>query len=276
MAIYREKVQKWGTRLSARYFARISPDKLIAALQKISVGPSGVLFVHSSLAACGYFAGGPESVLDALGETCSTLCMPTHTYCYPEDPDNIAPLFDARSTPSKNGVLTEMFRKRTDVIRSIHSTHSLAAYGPLAREICTNHYKRDTPCGAATPYAMLVSLRASILLFGVSFHSYTLYHTAEDASGSEWAYEQGRMDTLRVINEEGEQRECLSRRQSRAPRRFRETGDLLEHAGLVKKIELGRSALLFVPDCSEVHDFLVERLRTTPDFLYQTCVASLR
>jgi len=239
------------------------------------VGPSGVLLVHTSLSKCGYFTGGPDAVLDAMRETCGTLCLPTHTYCYPDGPTAVAPLFDAGTTPSKNGMLTEVFRRRRGSTRSIHSTHSLAAAGPLADQICKDHYVYETPCGIGTPYARLLSLGASVLLFGVDFHSYTLYHTAEDASGSEYAYEPDTRDRLRVVDRSGAERECLSRRQSRTPRRFREAGVLLERAGLVHRLQLGRGSLLFVPDCSKVHDFLVERLSTTPDFLYQTCTASL-
>jgi aminoglycoside N3'-acetyltransferase len=113
------------------------------------------------------------------------------------------------------------------------------------------------------------------LLFGVTFHSYTLFHTAEDAAGSEFAYEPATVDRLRVVDEQGEQHECLSRRQSRAPRRFKEAGDRLESYGLACRITLGRGNLLFVPDCSRVHDFLVERLKRIPDFLYESCTSSL-
>jgi aminoglycoside 3-N-acetyltransferase len=272
---YRRQARKQLAVWSARCFSRISARELASALHAMRVGPSGVLLVHTSLSKCGYFVGGPDAVLDAMRAACATLCLPTHTYCYPDGSADVAPLFDAATTPSKNGVLTEMFRRRRESTRSIHSTHSLAAAGPLADHICKDHYLNDTPCGSGTPYARLLSLRASVLLFGVDFHSYTLYHTAEDASGSDCAYEPATRDRLRVVDGSGVERECVSRRQSRTPRRFREAGVLLERAGLVHRLELGRGSLLFVPDCSKVHDYLVERLRTTPDFLYQTCAASL-
>ena len=271
-----EQSRRWVRRFTARTFARISPEQLRAALEDLAVGPSRVLLVHSSLSACGYFTGGPDSVVDALTDVCSTLCMPAHTYCYPEGPESIAPLFSADRTPSKSGILTEAFSRRPGVTRSIHSTHSMAACGPLAEDLCRDHYKCDTPCGVGTPYAALVSLRASVLLFGVDFHSYTLFHTAEDASGSRWAYEECTLDQLRVIDERGGRQARASRRQSRTPRRFRETGTLLESAGLTSRITLGRGTLTFVPDCSKVHDFLVERLKQTPDFLYQSCARSLQ
>jgi aminoglycoside N3'-acetyltransferase len=108
-------------------------------------------------------------------------------------------------------------------------------------------------------------------MFGVTFRYYTLFHTAEWLSGSEYACEQGEMNQLRVVDERGEARECWSKRNGRGLPRFNEAGDLLESTGLVRRLKLGRGYLLYVPDCAMVHDFLVERLRRTPDFLRQSC-----
>jgi aminoglycoside 3-N-acetyltransferase len=253
----------------------IRPDEMRSALDRLTEGGREIMFVHASLSTCGHFTAGPVDVLRGLGEFCDTLAFPTHTYCYPSSPAEAGPLFNRGTTPSKNGVLTEIFRNQAGAIRSIHATHSLAASGALADEICSDHHRHNTPCGADTPYSRLVQRRAAILLFGVTFHSYTLFHTAEDASGSEFAYERGTLDRLRVVDEVGQQRVCWSRRQSRAPRRFEEAGGLLERGGLARRITLGRGDLLFVPDCSRVHDFLVDRLEKVSDFLYQSCSSML-
>ena len=254
----------------------IGPEEMRSTLNRLIGDGSEILFVHASLSNCGRFTAGPSDVLRGLSEFCHTLAFPTHTYCYPSLPGEPGPLFDPKTTPSKTGLLTELFRKQTGALRSIHATHSLAASGTLAREICHDHYRQDTPCGAGTPYSRLVQRRSAVLLFGVTFHSYTLFHTAEDASGSEFAYEHGTLDRLRVVDEPGEQHDCWSRRQSRAPRRFKEAGGLLENAGLARRLTLGGGALLYVPDCCRVHEFLTERLRKIPDFLYQSCTGGLQ
>jgi aminoglycoside 3-N-acetyltransferase len=244
-------------------------------LERVTDGGTELLFVHSSLSGCGYFTAGSEDVLQSLRAIAGTLSLPTHSYCYPAAPGEDAPLFDRATTPSQSGLLTEIFRTQQSVVRSIHATHSIAATGPLAQLLTASHYSSSTPCGLGTPYDRLVQRRASILLFGVAFHCYTLFHTAEDASGSEFAYELGTEDQLVVVDEIGRQRACWSRRQSRAPRRFEEAGSLLERSGLVRRVSLGRNSLLFVEDCSRVHEFLVERLRKIPDFLYQSCTRGL-
>ncbi len=272
----RQKLSKLAKRVS-RQFNRISPEATRRALGQAvgQVGGADLLFVHSSLSGLGHFTGGPEDILAALREVSGTLGLPTHTYTYPEVLGEAAAVFDAATTPSHNGQLTEIFRAQSGVIRSVQSTHSLALAGPLAAQLTAGHYLCDTPAGAGTPYARMIEAKASALMWGVSFHSYTFYHTAEDAAGSPFAYEPETRDRLRVIDETGQPRECISRRQTRDPRRFAECGELMERAGLVRRTPLGKGALLFVPDCAKAHDFLVERLRKVPDFLFMNCAAPL-
>src|SRR5712691_3451449 len=156
----------------------IRPEEMRSILAQL-IGKSEILFAHTSLSSCGRFTAGPCDVLRGLGAFCDTLVLPTHTYCYPTSPNEAGPLFDRETTPSKTGLLTEIFRTQASATRSIHATHSLAASGALAEQICCDHYRHDSPCGADTPYSRLVLSRASVLLLGVTFHSYTLFHTAE-------------------------------------------------------------------------------------------------
>lgn len=265
----RRAVRGW-----ARIASPIAPRDLQSALGRLT-NDVKILLVHSSLTACGHFTGGPGDVLRAIKDVCGTLVMPTFSYGYSEPAGSPGPVFDASTIPSQTGLLTEIYRAQPGVIRSRHATHSLAASGALAGEICAGHELQESPCGAGSPFDRMVQRSASALLLGVSFHSYTFFHTAEDASGSLFAYEAGTRDRLRVVGEDGRIRECWSKRQSRAPRRFAEAGDLLERAGLVRRMPLGRGALLFVPDCALAHEFLVERLKRIPDFLYQSCSSAL-
>jgi aminoglycoside N3'-acetyltransferase len=232
------------------------------------------MLVHSSLSALGWFVSGASDVIDRLSEACDTLVMPTHTYCYPDTLGVDGPIFDPTRTPSKVGLLTDLLWRRQGVCRSIHSTHSLAIQGDYRQDWCVGHYLQDSPCGEGTPYSYLVEAGASVLMLGVSFNSYTLFHTAEFAAHSEYAVEPNIVDRLRLVDERGVVRVRLSRRQGRSPMRFAEVGDLLESKGLVQRQQLGMGHLLFVPDASKVHDFLLERLKRTPDFLRRSCRSS--
>jgi aminoglycoside 3-N-acetyltransferase len=227
--------------------------------------------VHSSLSALGQIDGGAVTVIDQLGEFCGTLCMPAHSYCYPDSENEPGPIFDRQSTPSQVGLISEQFRSQPGVVRSINPTHSLAARGELADEICVGHYATDTPCGKGTPYARMIDRRCAALMFGVSMHSYTFFHTAEDAAGSSFAYEEGTQDRLRVRKESGDVYEYLGRRQTRNERRFREMDIVLEKAGLLRRCRLGLGELLYLPDCHAVNEFLVERLGGRGDYLFKSC-----
>lgn len=260
----------------SRFATRIAPELLRRSLDEILPHKIPLLFVHASLSSCGQFLGGGDDVIDALNERADMLGFPTHTYCYPPTPLDEGPLFDRTITPSQNGLITEMFRRRPTVIRSNHATHSVAFQGKQANEICINHYECNTPCGNGTPYASMLTMKASVLLFGVTFHSYTLFHTAEDDAESEVAYEPRVVDRLRVIDEHARIRTTHSKRQSRTPRRFQEAGEHLIRLGLAKRVGLGKSYLLFVPDSAQVNDYLVSKLRKTPDFLHATCELDLR
>ena len=252
----------------------ISPSQTRSALGSLLGSGVDLLFVHSSLSTLGSFTAGVPDAVAALGEVSGTLGMPTHSYTYPEAPGEPAPVFDPAMTPSANGILTETFRASRGTRRSVHSTHSLALRGPLER-LTEGHADCETPCGAGTPYERMIEAKASALMFGVTFHAYTFYHTAEDAAGSPFAYEPETRDRLRVLGADGQVQERISRRQTRDLRRFAACGDLMEAKGLVRRAPLGAGWLLFTPDVAKAHDFLVERLRRTPDFLYLNCTAPL-
>lgn len=268
-------LMKWQKRLQ-HWINPISPSRLQQTLDSLMPSKVEVLLMHSSLSSCGRFTGGANGVLDDVASRASTLLLPTHTYCYPESSDSVGPVFDAQKTPSRNGALTELFRSRPDTVRSIHATHSLAARGPMAAEIVSGHWQSQTACGRGTPYDKLLDRKGSVLMFGVSFHSYTLYHTAEDAAESPYAYEERTSDKLRVVDENGDVRICPSKRQSRVPRRFALAGEHLVAIGLVKKVPLRRSYLYFVEDCRAVHEYLVKKLKDYPDYLYHNCSTELK
>ena len=262
-------------RIARRLASPVTGTALRRALDEVTDGGCETLYVHSGLSSLGYMVGGPAVALKALADACDNLFLPTHSYCYPVAPGEPGPVFDAMTTPSQMGLLAETFRQQQDVVRSIHASHSLAGMGRLAQETCSGHYECETPCGEGTPYSHLVRRGAGALLLGVSFRYYTPFHTAEWESASDFAAEPGEIDRLRFIDETGQVRERLSKHQNRTLPRFHEAGEMLERLGFVRRRQLGLSALLFVPDMSQVHEFLVGRLKVHPDFLRSTCSAEL-
>jgi aminoglycoside 3-N-acetyltransferase len=232
--------------------------------------------VHSSLSACGHIEGGSAAVIDALREWIGdrTLVLPTHTYCYPDTHGNV-PAYDACSTPSVVGRITDDFWRQPGTVRSVHPTHSLAASGTDAPAICAHHELCDTPCGKGTPYERLVDHDSSALMFGVSMNAYTFFHTAEDAAGlpylyEEWPYSLRYRDQaggIHILN--------MWRHNMQIARRFAETRDWLEARGLLVSRSLGLGELLYLPHAAEVHASLLEELKRDPFFLLNEAAHSL-
>lgn len=175
---------------------------LQAHLDTLGIDPAGTLMVHISYKAIGDVDGRGDTVLDALAEYMrpGLLVLPSHTW----DNVNIKnPVMDVLYTPTCVGVLTEMFRKRPGVCRSLHPTHSLAALGTGAEEFVSGEEHISTPCGKDGTYYKLWQRNAQILLIGVNFTRNTYIHGIEEWDGAEGSISQKKTD-LYVINHQGQ------------------------------------------------------------------------
>ena len=159
---------------------------LVNALRAQGVKSSDILLVHSSLKALGYIEGGADSVIDSLiaciGEE-GTLLIPALSY------DNVcAPdyYFDLLNTPVCIGKIPETFRKREGVIRSIHPTHSVCAYGKLAKELTEYHSQSFTPAGRLSPFSLLRGKNAKLLMLGCTLSPNTSFHAIEEEAGVDY------------------------------------------------------------------------------------------
>ena len=89
-------------------------------------------------------------------------------------------IFDVRRTPSSMGLLTELFRRSADVVRSVHPTHPVAVWGHDAAALVEGHHAAGTPCGIGSPFARLLDRRGKILLLGTGVGVLTFFHTIEE------------------------------------------------------------------------------------------------
>lgn len=97
--------------------------------------------------------------------------------------------FDVRRTPSMMGLVSEFFRRRPNVLRSLHPTHPMLACGPDAEWIVADHELCRYPCGPGTPFEKLVSLDAKAVFFNVPFDNFTFFHNLEHLVSSELPFE---------------------------------------------------------------------------------------
>ncbi len=154
------------------------------ALRAIGVRPGDTLLFHSSLSSMGTVVGGPDAVIDGFLEAVGlrgTVAAPT--LCQ-RDKERRFETWDIERSPSDAGRITEVFRRRSEAIRSDHPTHSVAAIGRRAAELTGGHATaggRPGPWGPAafapgSPWDRLCHWNAAILLVGVDFHVNTMMH----------------------------------------------------------------------------------------------------
>ena len=108
-------------------------EELKQQLRNVGLTGKETILIHSSMKAIGEVEGGADIVLDAWMEYFAEglLLLPTHTWA---NVNAQHPVYDYRNTPSCVGLLTNLFRQREGVVRSLHPTHSLAGYGKNAAE----------------------------------------------------------------------------------------------------------------------------------------------
>ena len=137
------------------------------------------ILIHSSMKSIGAVEGGADTVLDALMEYFAKglLLLPTHTWRFVDEAQMV---FDVRNSPCCVGILPELFRQRPGVVRSLHPTHSLAAYGRGAAEYLAGELETTTPCAPGGCYDRLRAVHGKVLLLGVTHARNTFIHSVEE------------------------------------------------------------------------------------------------
>lgn len=159
-------------------------DDFLAALDELGVHSGDTLFVHSSGDFLKYMNGGLGTVINHLMERIGpegTLLMPA----FPIEGMAVDELkkgeFDIRRTPSRMGLLTEIFRRKCRTVRSLHPTHSVCAIGPNADYLTRDHHRSEWVFGSTSPFRRLEEFDGKILLIGVGVEVLTHVHVVEDA-----------------------------------------------------------------------------------------------
>lgn len=162
---------------------RIGQAEIEAALREAGVGEGDAVFLQAGMASFGTIEGGPQTVIDACDAVIGPdglLAMPAFPLTGPAiEYLREHPVFDARSTPSTMGAVSERFRTSPGTLRSVHPTHSFAARGPGAEDVVAGHEHADTPFGEGTPFVALRERRAKQVFFGAGVRTITMYHSFE-------------------------------------------------------------------------------------------------
>lgn len=234
---------------------RHGPRELSAGLARLGVRRGDTLLVHSGFRRATGFQGGPHDViaclLSAVGEEGNLLMVSLSYETSSYEHLRGDPLFDVRRTPSRMGIVSEIFRRRDGVRRSLHPTHPVLALGRDADWLVRDHERCSTPCGAGTPFAKLRELGGKVLFLDVPFGNFTFIHHIEDLLEGSLPFAVYRTESLpgRVLDRDGREwvvptrvfseRAVTTRSPEVLERRLREKGLLLD-------TKVGRTRLMLV------------------------------
>ena len=153
--LYIRKKQQKVERLF--YRKKFSADDIIETLRTNGVPPGKPLIVHSAMGTLYNYTGTADELIDKLIEYLGpkgTLCMPA----YPKNKTDNSQVFDVQDTPSAAGYLTEVFRKRPGVKRSLNQLHSVCAFGRDADKITGEHHLSITCFDEHSPFYIIGQL----------------------------------------------------------------------------------------------------------------------
>ncbi|MFH0793452.1 MAG: AAC(3) family N-acetyltransferase [bacterium] len=244
-------------------------EQLAEEFRRIGIRSGDVVVLHSSFKSLGGVEGGAvvvsRAMRDVLGPS-GTLLMPTFTYSLPMWNQ---PPYDARKSPSRVGAVTEAFRSESDVVRSNHPTHSVAAAGRLAEDLTRGH-REATALGSDSPFGRAYRLGAKILMLGCDQISNSSIHLCEVLANLPYnsvAFTpKQNYENAWFINESRQTQVYRLFEIPGCSRGFGKTEPWLEKLGLMRRVKVGpaKSQLM---DARSFVDGLVAELKRRPDWL---------
>jgi aminoglycoside 3-N-acetyltransferase len=186
----------------------VNKNDVRALLTKLGVKSSDTVMIHTSMRAIGGVEGGCDGLIDAFRDYLSDglFLIPTHTWA---NVNAKQPIYDVRSTEPCIGALPTVAAFRKDGVRSLHPTHSIAAFGARAEEFVSGEETAATPCSEGGAWRRLYDEDAWIILLGVGLDKNTYIHAVDeilDLSGK-----LGDIRELTVIDREGGEHKTLFR-----------------------------------------------------------------
>ena len=160
-------------------------------LRELGLKAGDVVLVHSSMKALQTERTPEDVIRDILGVIGAdgTLLVPALTYAYVNDAQ---PLFSARATEPCIGLIPRRFFHMDGVVRSLHPTHSVCAYGKDAEALTNRHILDETPVGPNSPFRKLPDCNGKLLFIGNVLACCTFMHGVEEIVGAPYVLKKAR------------------------------------------------------------------------------------
>ncbi len=163
-------------------------------LESLGLKKNDKFIVHTSLKSIGEMKKGAETLFEAFLSVISdegTIMAPGLSYM---NVNKENPVFDVLNTPVCVGAFPEFFRHQKGVIRSIHPTHSVLAYGKDSEKLTKNHISDNTPAGENSPFRLLSKCKGKILMLGCGLCPNTSMHSVEELCPPNYLYKNEKIE----------------------------------------------------------------------------------
>ncbi len=154
-------------------------EALKQCLKEMGLTGKETIMVHSSMKSIGDVEGGADTVVDAFMEFFEDGLFMTPTHTWAQMSAEYA-TFNPQTETACVGIIPNIFRQRKGVVRSLHPTHSIAAYGKKAAEYVKGEENATSPCPAGGCWDRLREVDAKILLLGVTHKRNTYIHSVDE------------------------------------------------------------------------------------------------
>lgn len=248
----------------------VDRQRILDDLRRLGLREGDHVLTHSSLKSLGQVDGGAETVIGAI-RTCvgptGTAIFPTHTWAPGQGPDT-PPAFNARTSPSVVGLISETARRTPGGVRSLSPTHSVVAFGGQAEFITGGHHRSPTPVGSDSPYDRLGQVGGKILLLGVDHERNTTLHMMEELLGFAYHMIPGAA-TYDIFDADGNPVTVTARFHLwGAPRNFNGVEPMLLAEGAQVNGTVGNATARLV-DAARMRELVLARLAEDPDYLLE-------
>ena len=157
----------------------VTKQEIQEFLKQTGIRHDDKVTVHCSLRAIGEIEDGADGLIDAFCGYLSAglLLVPTHTW------DTVTrehPFYDVRTEVPCIGTLAKVAAFRKDAVRSLHPTHSVAAFGKNAAEYVRGEERSASPAPVGGCLSRLYEEHGKILLLGVGHDKNTYLHAVDE------------------------------------------------------------------------------------------------
>lgn len=160
-------VRKQRNKVEKLFFhKKFTAKELVDELVRLGLKPGQTVLVHCGMNNFYNYRGTVDELIDELLRAIGpegTLCM----LAFPRDKNNPDKVFDVRNDKSAAGLLTEVFRQRPGVKRSLNKLHSVCALGPKADYIVGEHHLSKICFDKHSPFYKIYELGGIAISLGL-------------------------------------------------------------------------------------------------------------